>query len=191
METTSPQATVLDTWLAEEAAQQARLDGGPGPGVSAPDTVAGMDGLAQMQAMLRGELPYPHIARTLHFMLVDVTRGRAVFQGSPRTEHLNPLGSVHGGWFATLLDSALGCAVHSALPQGKTYTTLELKVNMIRALTPKVARVRAEGQVIHVGGQTATADARLVGADGRLYAHASTTCLVFDLRPATTPQSRP
>jgi uncharacterized protein (TIGR00369 family) len=93
------------------------------------------------------------------------------------------MGGVHGGWFATLLDSALGCAVHSALPQGKAYTTLELKVNIVRALTPKVVRVRADGRVIHVGGQTATAEARLLGPDGRLYAHASTTCLVFDVRP--------
>ena len=92
------------------------------------------------------------------------------------------MGTVHGGWYATLLDSALGCAVHSALPQGKGYTTLELKVNMIRALTPQVPRVRAEGRVIHLGGQTATADARLVGPDGKLYAHASTTCLVFAMR---------
>lgn len=191
METHASPASVLASWLAEEAAQQARLEAGAGPGVAAPGTVASMDGLAQMQALLRGELPYAQIGKTLHFMLMEVTRGRAVFQGAPRTEHLNPMGAVHGGWFATLLDSALGCAVHSALPQGKAYTTLELKVNMIRALNPAVARVRAEGQVIHVGGQTATADARLVGADGKLYAHASTTCLVFSLRPAGAPQSRP
>jgi uncharacterized protein (TIGR00369 family) len=86
-----------------------------------------------------------------------------------------------------LLDSALGCCIHASLPAGKSYTTLELKVNMIRALTPKVQRVRAEGRVIHLGGQTATADARLVGPDGKLYAHASTTCLIFDVRhPAKT-----
>ena len=92
------------------------------------------------------------------------------------------MGSVHGGWYATLLDSALGCCVHSALPAGKAYTTLELKVNLIRAIKPDTQRVRAIGQVIHVGGQTATADARLVGPDGKLYAHGSTTCLVFDPR---------
>jgi len=174
--------TLLDTWIAEETAQRARFDAGPGPGVASPAVVATMDGLALFQAMLRGELPVAHIARTLDFLLIGAERGKAVFQGTPREAHLNPMGTVHGGWFATLLDSALGCAVHSALPQGKAYTTLELKVNMIRALTPRVQRVRAEGQVIHVGGQTATADARLVGPDGKLYAHASTTCLVFDLR---------
>ena len=143
-----------------------------------------MDGLSMLQAMLRGELPHAHIARTLDFLLVEVAHGSAVFQGTPGEAHLNPMGSVHGGWYATLLDSALGCAVHSALPRGKGYTTLELKVNLIRALTPQVPRVRAEGRVIHLGGQTATAEARLVGPDGKLYAHASTTCLVFAQRVA-------
>jgi len=112
-----------------------------------------------------------------------------VFQGTPGPAHLNPLGTVHGGWYATLLDSALGCAVHSAMPQGKAYTTLELKVNLVRAIGPQVQRVRAIGQTIHVGGQTATADARLVGPDGKLYAHGSTTCLVFDMRLPARPQS--
>lgn len=177
----------LQAWLDAETVQRARHVQGVGVGVARPAEVAAMDGLALFQAMLRGELPTSAIARTLDFLLVEVERGRAVFQGSPGPEHLNPMGTVHGGWFATLLDSALGCAVHSALPQGKAYTTLELKVNLIRALTPQVPRVRAEGQVIHLGGQTATADARLVGPDGKLYAHASTTCLVFDLRLPTEP----
>jgi len=92
------------------------------------------------------------------------------------------MGSVHGGWFATLLDSALGCAVHSKLPAGKAYTTLELKINLVRALTAEVPRVRAEGRVIHLGRQTATAEARLTGPEGRLYAHGTTTCLVFTAR---------
>jgi uncharacterized protein (TIGR00369 family) len=92
------------------------------------------------------------------------------------------MGSVHGGWFATLLDSAVGCAVHTTLPAGRAYTTLELKINIVRALTDRVPLVRAEGQVVHVGRQTATAEGRLVGHDGRLYAHATTTCLIFDLR---------
>ena len=100
--------------------------------------------------------------------------------------HYNPLGSVHGGWIATLLDSALGCAVHTTLPVGKGYTTLELKVNFIKALTDRVPRVRAIGQVIHAGARTATAEARLVGADGTLFAHATTTCLIFDPTAART-----
>jgi uncharacterized protein (TIGR00369 family) len=173
----------LDVWLAAEAAQKARFHNGVGLGVASSDAIAQMDGLAQMQAMMRGELPAPPIAETLDFLVVEVEHGRAVFQGTPGVAHLNPLGTVHGGWYATLLDSALGCCIHASLPRGKGYTTLELKVNMIRALTPKVPRVRAVGQLIHLGGQTATADARLVGPDGKLYAHASTTCLIFDLRP--------
>lgn len=177
----------LEQWLAAEAVQRARLAAGPGPGVTPREAVASMSGLQLMQALLLGQQPFPSIGPTLDFLLIEVEHGRAVFQGTPGPGHLNPMGSVHGGWFAALLDSALGCSVHTALPQGKAYTTLELKVNLIRALTPQVGRVRAEGRVIHVGGQTATAEARLVGPDGRLYAHASTTCLVFDLqRPEAT-----
>jgi uncharacterized protein (TIGR00369 family) len=103
-----------------------------------------------------------------------------VFQGRPRLHHCNPLGTVHGGWFATLLDSAVGCAVHTTLPAGKAYTTAELKINIVRPLTDKVPLVRAVGTVIHVGGRMATADGRLTGPDGKLYAHASTTCFIFD-----------
>jgi len=93
------------------------------------------------------------------------------------------MGTVHGGWYATLLDSAVGCAVHSTLPAGKAYTTLELKVNLVRALTDRVPLVRAEGKVVHVGSRTATAEGRLTGVDGKLYAHASTTCLISDIAP--------
>src|SRR3989344_3809846 len=99
----------------------------------------------------------------------------------PRAEHLNPMGTVHGGWFATLLDSALGCSIHTRMEPGRGYTTAELGINLVKAITPKVQRVRAEGRVIHSGRQLATAEARLVGPDGTLYAHATTTCLVFDL----------
>ncbi len=180
-------ATQLDTWIAEETAAKERLRAGPGPGVARPDQVASKTGLELMQAMLRGELPFAEIAQTLDFLVIEVAPGRAVFQGTPGKGHLNPLGTVHGGWFATLLDSALGCAVHTCMPVGRGYTTAELNVNLVKALTPKVARVRAIGNVIHCGRQLATAEARLVGADGTLYAHATTTCLVFDLpkpRPA-------
>jgi uncharacterized protein (TIGR00369 family) len=173
----------LATWLAEETAQRAVLDAGVGPGVSGIEDIIGLSGAQQFEAMLAGRLPYPNIGRTLDFLLISASAGTAVFQGTPGAAYLNPLGSVHGGWFATLLDSALGCCIHASLPAGKSYTTLELKVNMIRAITPKVPRVRAIGHVIHLGGQTATAEARLVGPDGKLYAHASTTCLVFDIRP--------
>ncbi|WP_298432610.1 PaaI family thioesterase [Ottowia sp.] len=171
----------LDQWLAQEKAVRERVDQGPGPGVTRMDQVAGMSGLELMRAILNGEVPYAPMAQTLDFILVEVAPGRAVFQGTPGPQLFNPLGTVHGGWFATLLDSALGCAVHTMLPQGRVYTTAELSVNMVKALTPRVPRVRAEGKVIHCGRQLATAEARLVGPDGTLYAHATTTCLVFDL----------
>jgi len=171
----------LEQWLADEAAVQQRMDAGPGPGLATPEQIAGKTGLEVMQAMLHGEIPYPHIAKTLDFTIVHVDKGHAVFQGTPGLAHFNPLGTVHGGWFATLLDSALGCAVHTMMPPGRGYTTAELSVNIVRALTLKVPRVRAEGRVIHCGRQLATADARLVGPDGTLYAHATTTCLVFDM----------
>jgi uncharacterized protein (TIGR00369 family) len=176
-------ASELEAWLAAEADQIARLQAGVGPGVASRAQVAGMDGLSMFHAMLRGELPSAHIGRTLDFLLIEVGPGRAVFQGTPKEAHLNPMGTIHGGWFATLLDSALGCAIHTLMPPGRGYTTAELSVNLVRALTPKVQRVRAIGEVVHCGRQLATAEARLVGPDGTLYAHGSTTCLVFDLPP--------
>ena len=171
----------LEHWLAQEREILALVDAGPGPGVATRAQIDGLTGLQQMQAMLRGELPYAAIAKTLDFLIVEAEEGRATFQGTPGAAHLNPMGTVHGGWFATLLDSALGCAVHTCMLPGRGYTTAELGINMVKALTPKVQRVRAEGRVIHCGRQLATAEARLVGPDGTLYAHATTTCLVFDL----------
>jgi len=172
----------LDVWIAREIEVTARLDAGPGPGVARFEDIAGKTGLEMMQAMMAGEIPYAAIARTLDFTIVEVASGVAVFQGEPLPRHLNPLGTIHGGWAATMLDSALGCAIHTMMPVGRSYTTAELHVNYIKGLTPKVQRVRAEGKVIHCGRQMATAEARLVGADGTLYAHATTTCLVFEMQ---------
>ena len=169
----------LARWLADERAVLARLS--PETGTARREQFAGKPGMAIFEAIFAGQVPRVPIGQTLDFLPVHVAPGHAIFQGSPGPQHYNPMGSVHGGWFATLLDSALGCAVHSALPAGKAYTTLELKVNMIRALSAKVPRVRAEGRIIHLGGQTATAEARLTGPDGKLYAHGSTTCLVFEM----------
>lgn len=175
-------ASALELWLAQEREVVARLEAGPGAGVARHDQIAGKTGLEMMQAMLRGELPYPTIAQTLDFTLLEVDEGRALFQGTPGGAHLNPMGTVHGGWYATLLDSALGCAVHTMMPAGRAYTTAELGVNLVRAINlAKAPRVRAEGKVLHCGRQLATAEARLYGPDGTLYAHATTTCLVFEL----------
>jgi uncharacterized protein (TIGR00369 family) len=174
-------ADALASWMAQEAEILERLEAGPGPGLARPEQIAGKTGLEAMQAMLRAEIPYAAIAKTLDFVLMEVGPGRALFQGTPLARHLNPLGTVHGGWAATLLDSALGCSVHTMMPAGRAYTTAELSVNYVRAVTPKVPRVRAEGKVIHCGRQLATAEARLFGPDGTLYAHATTTCLVFEM----------
>jgi uncharacterized protein (TIGR00369 family) len=168
----------LARWRSEEAAVRARMNGSAG--VASREQVAGRSGMQVFEAIFAGELPRPPIGDTLDFLLVHVEPGRAVFQGRPQRRHYNPLGTVHGGWFATLLDSAVGCAVHSSLPAGKGYTTLELKLNIVRALTEQVPLVRAEGTVVHGGRQVATAEGRLVGPDGKLYAHATTTCLIFD-----------
>jgi acyl-coenzyme A thioesterase PaaI-like protein len=110
----------LTTWLAQEAEIAARLETGPGPGVARPEQVMHLNGLEAMQSMLRGELPYSSIAKTLDFGLVEVEAGRAVFQGRPGPAHQNPMGGIHGGWYATLLDSALGCAVHTLMPVGRS-----------------------------------------------------------------------
>ncbi|MDD0840931.1 PaaI family thioesterase [Curvibacter sp. HBC61] len=180
---TAARPSELPRWLAEEATVRQRLEQGVGPGVASRAQIGQKNGLEMMQAMLRGELPFAPIAQTLDFLLLEIGEGVAVFQGRPGPQHFNPMGTVHGGWFATLLDSALGCAVHTRMPPGRGYTTAELGINLVKALTPKVERVRAEGRVIHCGRQLATAEARLVGPDGTLYAHATTTCLVFDLPP--------
>ena len=176
------QNTTLETWLAEERKVLARLEAGPGPGLASPEQVEGKTGLELMQAMMRGEIPYAAIAKTLDFTILSVSPGVAVFQGTPLPQHLNPLGTIHGGWVATLLDSSLGCSVHTMMPPGRAYTTAELSVNYVKGVTPKVPRVRAEGKVIHCGRQLATAEARLYGPDGTLYAHATTTCLVFEAK---------
>jgi len=171
----------LEAWLAQEQQIRSVLHTGLGAGVATHAQVTGKSGLELLQSMLRGEIPFAAIGTTLDFSLLEVSEGRALFQGTPGPAHLNPMGGIHGGWYATLLDSALGCAVHTLMPVGRGYTTAELSVNIVKAIPLKVSRVRAEGKVIHCGRQLATAEARLFGPDGTLYAHATTTCLVFEL----------
>jgi uncharacterized protein (TIGR00369 family) len=173
----------IEIWLAEEKEIVERMNAGVGPGVARPDQVAGLTGLQMMEAMLRGDIPYASIAKTLDFTIMEVASGHAVFQGTPGPTHLNPMGGIHGGWYATLLDSALGCAIHTMMPVGRGYTTAELGVNLVKAINPaKTPRVRAIGKVLHCGRELATAEARIVGPDGTLYAHATTPCLVFELK---------
>lgn len=172
-------------WASQQSLiRQRMLEGGGKPGIATMDQLAGKTGRQILEAMMSGQLPHPHMAETLGFDLVEVGDGLAVFQGVPHYRFYNPMGTVHGGWYATLLDSALGCAVHSKLPAGRAYTTAELSINIVRAATHKTGPLRAIGNVIHSGKQIATADAKILDADGRLYAHATTTCFVFDAKQA-------
>jgi uncharacterized protein (TIGR00369 family) len=142
-----------------------------------------MSGLEFLEAVCAGRLPPPPVARLVGFTIDEVAEGRTVMSMLPSEAQYNPIGSVHGGIIATLLDSVMGCAVHSTLPVGRGYTTLEIKVNYLRAVTQGSGRVRAEGRIIHAGRQSAMAEGRLVDATGRVHAHATTTCLIFDRRP--------
>jgi uncharacterized protein (TIGR00369 family) len=142
--------------------------------------IAGMAGLDALRAMLAGELPPAPIGSTLGFRLVEVERGNATFSCEPSEFHYNPIGVVHGGLALTLLDSAMGCAVQSLLDAGVTYTTLEVKGNFVRPLTSDTGEVRCKGTVVHAGRRVATAEARIEDADGRLYAHGTSTLLILD-----------
>ena len=131
-----------------------------------------------MRAIRDGKLPAPPIAKLISMDLVEVEEGRAVFQLTPAEQHYNPIGAVHGGIAFTMLDSAMGCTVQTMLPPGKGYTTLEIKANLVRAITLQTGPIRAIGKIVHLGRQTATAEARIEDAAGKLYAHGTTTCLI-------------
>jgi uncharacterized protein (TIGR00369 family) len=144
------------------------------------DAGAGLSGLDYLNAVFAGKLPLPPIAETLDFTGAEVGEGRAVFVAEPREFLYNPIGVVHGGFAMTILDSAMGCAVHSMLAAGEGYTSLETSVNFVRPITLKTGRMRCEGKVIHRGGRIATAEGRLIEeSTGKLLAHGTTTCLVF------------
>jgi uncharacterized protein (TIGR00369 family) len=145
----------------------------------APERLAGMTGLETMQAVCDGTLPPPTIAQLLGMELVELGEGFATFELRPDERMMNPIGSVHGGIAATLLDSCLGCAVHTTLPAGVGYTTAQLNVHYLRAMQPGMGPVRATGTVIHRGRKQATAEGKLVDADGRVLAHGTTTCLIL------------
>ena len=137
-----------------------------------------VSGLAYLQGMVEGRFPAPPIADLMNFALTEVEERRAVFEVEPAEYHYNPGGAVHGGLAATLCDSAMACAIQSTLPAGTFSTTIELHVNYLRPVTTETGRLRCVGEVIHCGRQVATAEARLVDEDGKLYAHATTTCLI-------------
>jgi len=148
-------------------------------GVVAPEVLRAYDGLAFLKAIIAGEVPHPPMSELLGFHLIEVGEGRAVFEGVPEFRHYNPIGTVHGGFAATLLDSALGCAVFSTIAKGEAWTTLELKFNLVRPLTKDTGPVRAEGRVVHRGRTVATSEGDLKDRAGKLYAHATTTCMIF------------
>ena len=148
-------------------------------GVVAPEVIKELGGLAFLKGIVAGTQPSPPMSQTLGFHLVEVSEGRAVFEGLPEYRHYNPIGTVHGGFAATMLDSALGCAIFSTLARGEAWTTLELKFNLVRPLTNDTGLVRAEGRVIHRGRTVATSEGDLKDLSGKLYAHATTTCMIF------------
>ncbi len=138
-----------------------------------------MTGLAFMEAVRDGTLPNPPIAKALNYHADEVELGRVVFRGTPTFDHLNPARGVHGGWYGTLLDSCMACAVMTHLPAGSVYTTLEYKINITRAIPPGT-EILAEGITSHAGRSTGVAEGTIRGAtDGKLYATGSTTCLIM------------
>jgi uncharacterized protein (TIGR00369 family) len=168
----------MHPWLLEMERLRART---AQPGLADAATLARLSGLEFLRAIVRGEIPDPPITRTLDFYLLEVAPGCAAFLGLPAFAHYNPIATVHGGWHATLLDSAMACAVQTACEAGRAYTTLEFKVHCVRPLTERTGPVRADGKVVASGRRMATAEGRLVDADGRLYSHGTTTCMMFDL----------
>jgi uncharacterized protein (TIGR00369 family) len=138
-----------------------------------------MSGLEYMRKLASGELPPSPMGRLMGFRLVEVEEGRAVFVVEPGEHHSNGIGIAHGGLAATLLDSATGCAINTMMPAGRIFTTLEMKINYVRPLTPKTGEVRCEARVIHAGSRVATAEGRIIDADGKLYAHGTATCMLF------------
>jgi uncharacterized protein (TIGR00369 family) len=151
-------------------------------GVVPNDVLLSYDGLSFLKGIIDGTIPAPPIAETLGFDLVAAEKGTATFEVVPELKHYNPIGVVHGGLAMTVLDSALGCAVMTTLAKGEAYTTLEIKVNLTRALTKDTGLVRATARLIHRGRTTATAEADLRDDKGNLYAHATTTCIIFPAR---------
>lgn len=146
------------------------------------DEIVALSGVQVLSKVVTGELPRPPFAGTTNIVLSEVDEGRAVFTGQPDFAFLNPLGTIHGGWIATILDSAMGCAVHSMLKAGQGYTTTAMTINYVRALFPDSGEVRCEATAIHVGSRLATSEGRIIDQKGRLIAHGSESCMILDAR---------
>jgi uncharacterized protein (TIGR00369 family) len=154
--------------------------GGKRYGVVSGDQRRAMSGLEFVHGLVSGTLPMNSMAETLGYDIVEVSSGRVAIAAAPTAAHLNPAGTVHGGLAATLLDSCMGLAVHSTLDRGFGQTTLEFKISLVRAVTPETGLVRAEGRVVYRGRRIGTAEGRLTDAEGRILAHGTTTCLIFE-----------
>ncbi|MFF7710045.1 hotdog fold thioesterase [Pseudomonas sp. NPDC007930] len=171
-----PAADTLAQWLEDERQARQRLGA---PGVVPADAALQMSPVQFFQGIADGELPCPPIGVLMDFVPIGWGEGEFTFQGTPDERHHNPMGGTHGGYAATLLDSCMGCAIHTHLAQGQGYTTLDLRVSYVRGLASAKGPVRAIGTVVHVGRSTALAEGRIVDAEGRLYATGTTTCLIL------------
>jgi len=153
-----------------------------GFGTVPPEILGSLSGLDMLRKIVSGELPAPPISRTLSFGMTEIEEGRAVFKGMPKAEHLNPIGTVHGGWTATIMDSALACAVQTMLKKGEGFTTTEFKVNLIRPVTPETGEVTCEAKVVSRGRTTGVSECRVTDARGRIMAFGTETCAIFPIR---------
>ena len=183
MQGISPQSAshehTLARWLAQEQDIRSRL--GKAGSMSLAE-VAQLTPQEFFDGVGAGLYPHPPIGELMDFVPIEWSPGSFIFQGTPGPQHYNPLGTVHGGYAATLLDSCMGCSVHTRLEKGQGYTTLDLRISYVRALTNKTGPIRAEGCVVHLGRSTALAEGRIYDAEGRLYATGTTTCLIMDMR---------
>ena len=149
-------------------------------GLASREALAGESGLDFLRGLMEGRHPAPPFSRTTRTYLVEAEEGRVVFKGTPDEAFFNPLGTIHGGWTAGILDSAMACAVHSTLQPGQGYTTVEFKVNLVRPVLPVSGELTCEGILVHRGGTVATSEGYLRDAERRLLAHGTETCLIFD-----------
>lgn len=170
----------MTTTHEDEATSRERTTSWEDPSITA-SRLGRESGMEMLQAVRDGRLPAPPIATTMGFDLDEVEDGRAVFSLEPAEHHYNPIGSVHGGVFATLLDSATGCAVHSTLPAGVGYTSVDLNVKFLRGMSASTGRVTCEGRVVNRGRRLVLAEATIKDAAGRLLATATSSCMLFDL----------
>ncbi|MDL1902820.1 PaaI family thioesterase [Anaerolineae bacterium CFX9] len=145
-------------------------------GASAAREMAGID---YLNAIISGEIPFPPIARLFNIRLIKASAGHATFSGTPAEQFYNPIGSVQGGFYCTLLDASMGCAVHSMLPKGTGYATVDLHTYLVRPITLATGEVHSIGEVVHMGRKIATAQAKLVDSRGKLYAHATSSCIIL------------